>query len=488
MRIALGSLMQETNSFCPVPGSWEHFRISRRAEVIQKLAGTASEVGGALAAAQGHEIVPLLTADAVSAGPVSRSVYDALLAEMLERLQAARPFDAVLLVLHGAMVVEGLDDGTGNALSAVREQVGSAVPIVGTLDLHANVTRLMATSADALVGYHTAPHVDMDRAGRRAMEILLAAADGRARPTMALRRLPMILPAENGKTTDGPMSELIAMAEALENEPGVLSVSVFPVQPWLDLPDVGCSVLVVTDDDRQRAERIAEHLADEFWARRRQFDVQLVPLKAAIQRALEAPKGPVIFGEGADAPSSGASGDSTVILQELLASRIEVPVYLNLVDPSAVAEAVAAGVGKEMELTVGGKLAPKFFSPVTLRGRVMTIGDGRFRHEGPGFRGVEFNMGRAVVFVSGQIHLVIMERPVLQWDPQLYRSLGLEPRDARIVVVKSPAAFRAAYSSLASEIIMVDTPGAASANLLGMPWERVRRPIYPLDDLSDWRA
>lgn len=487
MRIALGSFMQETNSFCPVLGSWQHFRQARGQRLIEKHTGTASEVGGALAAAQGNVVVPLLTADAVSAGPVAREVFEALLGELLQRLEDARPFDGVLLVLHGAMVVEGLDDGTGAVLRVVRERIGVSTPLIGTLDIHANVTRQMAEAADALVGYHTAPHVDMYETGYKAMRLLLAACQGQVKPTMALRRLPMILPAENGKTTDGPMSEMIALAEALEREAGILCVSVHPVQPWLDLPDVGCAVTVVTDGDPERADREAERLADEFWRRRADFAVELVPLPEAIERARLAPRGPVIFGEGADAPSSGASGDSTVILRELLDRQIDVPAYLNLVDPPAVAEAVAAGVSNDVELTLGGKLAPKFFQPVRLQGRVRAIGDGRFRHEGPGYKGVEFSMGRAAVIVAGLVHVVVMERPVLQWDPQLYRSLGLEPRNAKIVVVKSPAAFRAAYGPFAAEIIMVDTPGAASANLLSMPWERLGRPIYPLDDLQDWR-
>jgi len=220
VRIALGSFMQETNSFCPVPGSWEHFRLARAGEVMERLAGTSSEVGGALAAATGQDIAPLLTADAVSAGPVARSTYEALVRELMNRLESAWPFDGILLVLHGAMVVEGLDDGTGAVLTAVRRRFGRGVPLAGTLDIHANVTEAMARSADVLVGYHTAPHVDMYRTGFRAMELLLSACRGEIKPVMALRRLPMILPAENGKTSDGPLAEMVTMAEALEKEPG----------------------------------------------------------------------------------------------------------------------------------------------------------------------------------------------------------------------------------------------------------------------------
>ena len=273
---------------------------------------------------------------------------------------------------------------------------------------------------------------------------------------------------------------------SLEAQPEVLSVSVFWVQPWLDLRDVGCSVLAMTDDDPCLAEDIAERVADEFWSRRSQFAVELTPIEDAVERAINAPEGPVILSDGADAPSGGASGDSTAILRALLEAGVNKKTLLNIVDPAAVAKAVAAGVGNSVELEVGA-WSCDLWQPVAISGVVRQIADGAFRFTGQGYRGREFHRGQTVVIQSGAIHLQIMERPVFQGDTALYTSLGYDPRDAHIVMVKTPSAFRANYESFAADVIWVDAPGPTSSNLETFNWRNLPRPIYPFDDIADWR-
>lgn len=483
--------MQESHSFTPVPCSWAQFEsgyICRGSDIFVRFRETRSEIAGALDAAEGIEPVPLIACSAISSGHIVWDVFEALVNEMLEGLRQALPVDGVFLALHGGMVAEHADDATGYLLEAVRTVAGADVPIAASLDLHANVTQKMVSVADILVGYHTFPHVDMYECGVRAMKLLTDYIGSKIRPVMSLRRLPMILAAENGYTTRGPYAEIMQQVIEVEQKPGVLSASAFSVQPWLDLPDVGCSVIVITDDNPLLAEREADRLADSFWDKRREFDVQLTPLDEAIRQALAAERGPVIFSDGADAPSSGAPGDSTAILKALLEAKVEVETLVNIVDPEAVQVAIQAGVGAEITLMVGAKSTTLFWTPVELTGRVRLIADGAFRFKGPGFHGIEFQRGRTVVFQVGSIYLEIMERPVFQWDPELYRSVGLEPRDARIVVVKSPAGFRAAYEPFAAQILLVDTPGVCSSNLRSFPWKRLRRPCYPLDEIEDWRA
>jgi microcystin degradation protein MlrC len=202
----------------------------------------------------------------------------------------------------------------------------------------------------------------------------------------------------------------------------------------------------------------------------------------AVARALSRESGLVVLCDSADSTTSGSSGDSTVILQALLrVAPIAPTALLNVVDPWAVDAAIKAGVGSEITVPVGGRLAKSFFKPVSFSGKVKTISDGVFRFEGPGMRGVTQRMGRAVVLEQGGIRLVVMERAVSQWDPQLYRSLNEDPAQARIVQVKSPAAFRAAYGPLAAEILLVRAPGAASSDFASLPWREIGRPIYPLD-------
>lgn len=496
IRIAVGDFKQETNSFSPVPGDRPHFEQSgyllRGAEILDQLRGTACEIGGALRVTDPRpdiEVIPLLAAGTgASAGPMRRALFDALLGEMLDRLRAAGPLNGVYMSTHGAMVAEGLDDATGQVLRAIRDAVGPALPVTASCDLHANVTPRMANAVDAIVGYQTFPHVDLDRAGGRAMEILLATVAGAVRPTTALCRLPAVLPGENGGTVEGPFSEVMREVLALESGPGVLSASAFSVQPWLDLPDVGCSVLVVTDGDAALARTHAGRIADLFWDRRHRFAVTRTPLREALRRALQSDRRPFVLSDGPDAPSSGSTGDSTEILKALLDTKFNRTALLNVVDADVVQRAIRAGVGRTLTVSVGGKLAPAFFSPVEFTGTVRTISDGRFTHRGPGYRGVEFQRGRTVVLQIGPISLVVSEQPALQWDPEFYRSLGLEPADAQLVVAKSPTGFRAAYAPFAAEILIPDVRGIASPDLPSLPWSRIGRPIHPLDALKDWRT
>jgi microcystin degradation protein MlrC len=487
MRIGIGSIVQETNSFSPVPGSRLHFppgQVLRGDELLARRAGTRTEVGGAIDTARerGAQLVPLVAAmTSAAAGPMEAGLFHELLDELLERLRAAGPLDGLLLVLHGAMAAEGYEDATGEILRAAREAIGPDMPLVATLDLHANVTRRMAQEATAIVGYHTAPHIDLYETGARGMALLARTVAGEARPAVALRRLPMILPAENGRTTEGPYAEVMDAAIAGMRRPGVLDASVFSVQPWLDVEDVGCSVLVVGDGECAAAEALADELAALFWERRRRFAVQLAPAAETIRAALASERSPWVLADSADAPSSGAPGDSTAVLELLLAERPGRPCLHNIVDAAAVRAMAAAGVGGEVRLRIGGASGAEFSRPLDVAGRVRLLADGAFVNKGLGFQGVIFERGLTGVLQVGAVALVVMERPVIQWDPELYRSLGLEPRDAQIVVVKSPAAFRAAYAPLAAEILVLDAPGVCSPNLRALPWRRCRRPIYPLD-------
>ncbi|MHB0856083.1 MAG: M81 family metallopeptidase [Anaerolineae bacterium] len=493
MRIALGVFQHEANSFCTFLAdlaSFAHYQLARGPQLMEDAQGTATEAAGALGVLTTRsdvEIAPLLAAKANSSGPLTESTYRTLRAEMLERLAAALPVDGVLLVLHGAMVADHEPDATGELLASVREMIGPQAILVGTLDLHANVTQRMAHMANALVGYHTAPHVDLLETGVSAARLLLGALDGHIHPTMAVQRLPLIVPAENARHNAGPLSEVIQMALDLERDGQALHASVFPVQPWLDIEDSGCATLVVTDGDPSGAQRQAMRLAEALWLRRQEFVPDLMPPDEAVRRALAGGDRTVVFCDSADAPTSGATGDSTVILRALLQAEPFSPMaLLNIVDTQAVAHAIQAGVGNEVTTSVGGRLAPNYFEPITFTGVVKTISDGAFRFKGPGMRGVTHRMGKTVVLQRTNLFLVVMERGVSQWDPQLYRSLGLEPADARIVQVKSPAAFRAAYADIMDEVAIIASPGASSPDLPRLPWKRIAHPIFPLDPDIQW--
>ena len=260
-KVAVGQFMQESHSFTPIACSWEQFRaghIHRGEDILTRLTGNKVEVAGAidLATRQETSIVPLLACNAVSSGTIRSDVFADLLGELLERLESQLPVDGVFLALHGAMVAEDEEDATGAVIAQARALVGEDIPIVASLDLHANVTNKMIAASDGLIGYQTCPHVDLFETGAASMQLLLDIIHGKVKPTMAHCQLPMIAPADKSVTLDGPFRELMQYALEFESHPDVLSVSVFYVQPWLDLRDVGCSVVVITNSDQQLAAEI----------------------------------------------------------------------------------------------------------------------------------------------------------------------------------------------------------------------------------------
>jgi microcystin degradation protein MlrC len=493
VRIALGSFTHESNSFSPVPGSWDHFsprEILEGNAIIEQAIGTKTEEGGILETAKqlGNEIVPLFSARSfASAGPIKREVYEAVRNKLLTALILNKPLDGVILVLHGAVLADGYPDATGEILQSFRSEIGREMPLIATLDLHANVTQDMVDQATALIGYHTAPHVDQFETGQRAISLMYQTIMKKVRPAMGFRKIPMILPGENGCTTNGPYAEVIAMVEALEKQQGILDASAYSVQPWLDIKDVGCSVVVITNGDGVLANREAARVANEFWLRRHAFDVKLTPVKEAIRMALMSDRHPYILSDSADAPSSGAPGDSTIILRDLLDVNPAKDCYLNIVDPISAKLMEQAGVGKEISARIGAKYASNIYTPINITGSVIHLSNGDFIHKGPAATGTVLHRGLTGVLRTGHIFIVVMSRPTMQWDPELYRSVGLEPQDAQIVVVKSPAAFRAAYQSIAAEILITDASGVCSPNLKTLPFKHIRRPIFPLDDPMNWK-
>ncbi len=476
--------MQESNTFSPVKTCYEDFGILFGREALTRHERARTEMGGFITAlrAAGREIEPVCAGWAVTAGRVRRADFRRMVDEFGARLQALRRPEALLLALHGAMAAEGTDDADGAILERARSVLGPDIPIVVTLDLHANVTRAMVRLASAIAGYRTYPHIDLYETGVRGARLALKILAGRLKPAMGFAKLPLIVPAENSQTTSGPMGRLVERAAAERHE-AIEEVSIFPVQPWLDVEEMGCSVVVVTNHDADRAERLADALASGFWQTREEFDVELIPPVEAIARALEVRGGPAVLSESSDSTGSGSPGDSTGLLRPLLAAHLSEPAAIFLVDPQAVAAAIEAGVGNTVAVRAGGRFDRKHSRPVKVSGRVHLISDGRWTPRGRGYNsGIECSMGRAAVVIAGQVHILVAERTTMTVDPELYRSHGIEPRRMKIVAVKSPNGFRAEYERFAKAIFLVDTPGVSTANLKTLPFRRIPRPIWPLDN------
>jgi microcystin degradation protein MlrC len=495
MRIAVGQLAQETNTFNPLPTTrleFEAFGVHRGAELLERMADT-NELGGFIQAlrewSERPEIVGLQRLFAWPGGALTTATLDWLLRELLDSLRAHLPVDGVLLALHGALVADGTPDVEGEVLQAVREALGPRVALVATLDLHANVTARMVRAADALVLYHTAPHIDVFETGRRGAAVLRRILVEGARPITAFQKLPLVVPAEQANTQD-PTSVshgLRLRLEELERHPRILSAGLATVQPWLDIPDLGASVLVVSDGDPELARRTCAELAADVWGKRRHYLPELVSVEEAVRAAREESEGLVVLSDSADATTSGAPGDSTWLLRELLEHDWPRPALLTLVAPGVVSEAARRGIGAELTTALGGVRDQRFSRPLTLRARVAALFEARFVMSGHLARNLAVDMGPSAVLRHRNIHVVVTSRSGPHFAPELFRAAGLDPFAAAVLVAKSPCGFRAAYAERARRILLVQAPGCAPADFWRYEYRRIPRPLWPWDECESWR-
>jgi microcystin degradation protein MlrC len=486
-RVAVGLLSQETNSFSPMPTTLETFReclFLQGEELLRPdFKGISVEIPAFLSTLQqaGVEPVPLIAAEALASGPLTRSTFEALVNELETRLRAAGKLDGLLLALHGALMVDGEDGGgDGEIIERMRRLLGPHVPIGIAFDLHGHITPRMLQPNCFHIGFQTYPHLDIYETGERTARLLLDTIAGKRKPVMSLVKRPMVLSASAARTTDGPLQGVAAAAREAEQLGRALHASVFPVQPWLDVPDLGFAALVCTDDDIAQAQRVATELADMAWSRRHQFDPHLISLENAIQIGLSSP-GLTVVGDAGDAPSGGAAADSAAVLRALLASHADQAPrlsYLTLCDPQAAAEAHRAGVGAVLELRLGHHFSRADGQPVVCVGEVLRLADGEYQMRD---QDLHVRMGQCAVLGLGAVRLLVRTSPSLEWDSQMYFSVGLDPRDAALVFVKSPGGFRHSFARLADRILMADTPGPTCANMLRVPFTKVTRPLYPLD-------
>jgi microcystin degradation protein MlrC len=496
MRIAIGQLWQETNTFNPLPtthADFEAMGVYLGDEVVECMAQT-NELGGFIQELRDWperpEVVGLFRFPAWPSGPLTAEALENTLRSILEALQVRSPHDAVLLALHGALVADSEPDVEGRLLHEVRRLVGAAVPVVATLDLHANLTRRMVEAADALVLYHTAPHIDVMPTGRRAARVLRRVLIDKVRPVSALVKIPAVVPVERANTQD-PDSVSFGLRRRLEDweaDPRVLAAGLATVQPWLDIPDLGNATLVVTDGNPQLAQELAAELAVEHWQRRREYLPTLVEVGAAVEQAYRQTDGLTVLGDGADATTSGSTGDSTAILKELIAYRWPRPALVPLVAPELVAEARQRGLGATWEAPLGGTRAPRLSNPIRLAVTVENLFDARFVLSGHLAEKLPIDMGAAAVLRHGAVRVVATSRSGPHFAPALFEAAGFDPFAASVVVAKSPCGFRAAYASRARQILMVRGTGCAPSDFWNHPYRRIPRPLWPWDAIDDWTA
>ena len=489
LRIAVAQISSESNHFVTGLAGLDFFRTTGyllEGPELLALGRSDTEVGGFLSILQSEEqveVVPLVAARANSGNPLSAECYRSLKRRLLEGLRRHRPVHGILLSCHGSMGVQGLDDPEGDLASALRKMVGPRVPLALTLDLHGNLTRSMVQAADFLLGYHTYPHRDAFQTGQRTAGLLLQAARGQSRPAMALARLPLILTSFNASTEgDGPFARLRRQANRMEQTRSeVLSASVFNLGAYIDVPEMGCSALVITEGEEALAGELARRLALQHWGEREAYRVETLTVADAVERGRRIQGGPILLLDTADTTGGGAAGDSIVLVRSLIELRVEEPCLAMVVDPQTVGDCWHLEPGSRFPVEVGHRLDPQWGKPLALEAVLRRKSEGRFRYRGGILGGAEVSMGRTVVLQAGSLQLLVVSRPTYEWADEQYRSMGLDPRRAKFVCVKNMMNFRVGYGGIMKAFFVVAVPGPTPADMRMLPFRRIRRPVYPLD-------
>ena len=480
-RVLVAECQQEVSSFNPVLSRYEDFAVRRGSALFDYHSGAQEEVGGALGVFSTYsrcEPIPTYGAKAItSGGTLDRADFKRIAGEFLDSLRRALPASGAYFALHGAMSADGECDPEGYLLEEARKILGERIPIVVSLDLHAILTSRMLRHSDAIVAYHTYPHVDFRETGARAGRLLSRILEGDARPVTARVKIPALVRGDELITETGSFGQVIRKAQDFEEHPDGLSAGVIIGNPFTDVPDLRSNSFVVADGDRDLAAGRAMDLATQMWARRSAMQASLTGLEEAVRLAGQT-EGTAVLMDAADATSSGASGDSNAILREAKESGFRGNVLAPIVDPAAVRDAFAAGVGGIVRTTVGGALDPGRFQPLPIQARVKLLSDGEFRSES---FGNPWSAGRTAVLESGRHVIVATSRAVSLFDRALFHAHGQDPQRFDLVVVKSPHCEPHMFRDWCGRLINVDSPGATSANLCSLGHQECARPVFPLD-------
>ena len=486
-RVAVAGCFHETNSFASSVTDREAFE--RRGGwlegdvLVDTYAGTHTVVGGFLdgAAEEGLGVVPVFGAYATPAGVVTRDAFAAILDRLTSGLRDAGAIDGVLLELHGAMVVAGEDDPETVLLRTVREVLDDR-PVAVVTDLHANLTAERVGLVDVLVGYRTNPRVDTYERGVDAARHLAGLLAGRLRTELGHRRVPVLAAPIAQATAQPPLAQIMARARELERRHGLVDVTVHGGYAYADVPHAGMS-FTVTAPAGTSADATLDELAALTVAEREAFTVHLPDTDAAVATAIArtADAGPIAMADTGDNIGGGAPGDGTWLVHALL-DRPATRALTTICDPEAAAAAADAGVGGRLPCPLGGKAEALSGAPLTAPATVRRLGDGTFRNSGPMARGSEVRMGPTAVVSLGAIDVVVQSLPVQPNDPEMFRSLGLDPTSYDIIALKGAAALRAGWQDLVTGFVDAGTRGVTDCDLTRLPYRRLRA-VWPLHDM-----
>lgn len=493
MRIAAGGISHESSTFVNRPTTLSDFEedkgVFRGVDMIERFRGSNICTGGFIdgAAKHGFELVPLLWTFAYPSGVIRHADYLTLKNEFLDHLRRAdadSPLDGVLLDLHGAMVVEGIDDGDGDIIAAVREVIGPKRPIIVTQDLHGNHTRRRVAEADALIGFDTYPHVDMAERGREAADLIVRTIRGEVSPTAALHQIPLLWSAACQVTAHPPIDEAFQLVHEIEKRPGILSVTLATGFPWADVPEVGASVIVVADGDAALAQATADELGAWIWERRQRWNRKPPTTRAALEEGERLGKYPIMLADQADNTGGGAPGDSTEVLRTFLDLKLKDALILYMVDDAVAKQAHQAGVGKRIAVSLGGKSDPAQGTPIEIEVEVVAVTDGAFAYDGPMYAGLTGNMRCSAWLRKEGVSIVVVSAREQPFDQAFARTLGIDCAAMRYIAVKSAVHFRSGFEKIAGSIHNINAQAVHSHDFTKMTYRRSQRPLFPQNDPS----
>ena len=491
-RVLVGGLFHETHTFLPEPTRWKDFEVSVDAEILA-MEGDESPTAGFLEEARrfGWTVVPAIHARAMPSGPVEDAAFERYWNEFERRARPALAagIDAIFLVLHGAMATAKIEDVEGELLARVRGLPGAAqLPLFGVLDLHGNITARMCGLANGFVAYRKNPHTDAKAATMRAAGLLRRCLESRRRPRMEWCRVPVMWPPPGTGTQSDPMKMLTEMAEQAETADGsVWAFNVMAGFSFADTAETGVTLAVVTDGDPLPIRKVLAAGAELAWTLREKGIVNYPSVDVVLKQIGPSPSGPVLLVEPADNIGGGAPGDGTGILRAMLSHGVKHGlVAIN--DPESVGKLAGMSLGGSARIEIGGRGWRLDPGPVPLDATLVSRSDGRFDLEDPhshlaSMGGTHVEMGPCAVVRHAGLTILLTSRKTPPFDLGQYRSQGIEPRSFSLIGVKAAVAHRQAYDPIAKASYYVDTPGPCSSNLASFPFQRLRRPIFPLDPI-----
>ncbi|MFW6600273.1 M81 family metallopeptidase [Propionibacteriaceae bacterium Y2011] len=489
-RLALLGFSHETNTYASQAFTVADFGPGIEAEALRAAhEGTRSVMGGFLTPAAGVELVPLILAGAVPCAPMPEADFEQVIARMVQLLTEQGPWDGVLLQLHGACVLQHHDDGDAAVAKAVRAAVGQDVPIGIVLDMHGNVDHGLTDVVDAVLPFQTNPHVDADERGQECQQLVLEMIGAQQRMHVALEQIPLVVTITKQDTRTEPMAGLLARSRELEADPAVADVSIMEGFPYADVPFLGMSVVVTHRESAEAGLEVARTMAAEVWALREELQGDGLPVPEAVRQAAASDEAPVLLLDVGDNIGGGGPGDSTVMLAEMLAQRVERSVVI-VNDPGAVRAVGDTPLGSRVDVTVGARLPESAGEPVPISGTLLARSDGRYSEPKIAHGGIrDFDAGDTIAVQTDQgVTVVVTSRRTQPVSAQQLVTLGIDPTAQQVIVGKGVNGPRAGYGDVCRSFVEADSPGTTRSSVTGFDYAKRRQPMFPYEPETTYAA